>query len=343
MKNMLKKYWFILTIAFILIAFSLLFLYANVKDKLPGKKVNGKDVVAIFNEKTIFADDIFENAKEVNGYRVISTLILEALANQEIPTTDEIKKNVAAREAELIEGFKQKNPQGYQEEMSNALKQLGFANGYADLSKYVTSQIKIQQIMENYILANKDKYFKEIETKKGRLVSHILVRYPQLTAAEKEGKKPEEITKLQNERNAKAEAELNTKKDAVDKALASKDFGEVAAEFSDDEASKVKKGSLGYVNSDTSFVKEFLDASLKLNEGQVSDWIKTTYGYHKIKVDAVGAEKLLQNKEIKAQILNTILQQHTDIYKLAIQQLIQKYPVQTEDATVKKIVDSLVK
>lgn len=342
MKDQLKKYWFIVTIAVISVAFLALFIFASVKDKLPSKKVSGKDVVAIFNNQNIFADDIYETSKKTNGGKIFSTLILDALVNQEIQTTDEIKKEIDEREKSIIERFKEKNPQSYEEEIGNALKELGFVNGFRDLKAYVTGDVKTKKVMENFIQKNKDKYLKAIDEKKGRLVSHILVRYPQLTSSEKEGKKPEEIAKLQEERNVASEKALDEKKAQIDKELASKDFKEVAATYSDDEASKVVNGSLGYVNQETAFVKEFLDKALALKEGEVSDWVKTTYGYHKIKVDATGVDKLLANTETKSQIFNTILQQHPDIFKLTLKELLEKFPVETEDKEVQKVVKSLL-
>ncbi len=343
MKDVLKKHWFISAVIGIIVVFGSLLIYSNVKDKLPGKKVDGKDVVAVFNNQNIFADDVFAKAKESNGGQVIPTLIFDALFDQAVETTDAIKKEVATKQQQIIDNFKNKSGDKYQEEIGTALKQLGYSNGFQDLAKYVTTQVKSQTVIENYILANKDKYFTEIDSKKGRVVSHILVKYPTLTAAEKEGKTAEEITKLQNEKNAASEAELTTKKTNIDKELETKAFDEVASQHSEDEASKVQKGSLGYVNSETSFVKEFLDAALALNEGEVSGWIKTQYGYHKIKVDLVGAEKLIANSTYKTQILNAIIQQHKDIYLLSIKDLATKFPIQSEDPTVKKIVEELFK
>lgn len=60
------------------------------------------------------------------------------------------------------------------------------------------------------------------------------------------------------------------------------DFGELAKEFSDDPGSGAKGGDLGWFSSGR-MVKEFEDGVMALENGQVSDPIKTRFGWHIIK------------------------------------------------------------
>jgi peptidyl-prolyl cis-trans isomerase C len=62
------------------------------------------------------------------------------------------------------------------------------------------------------------------------------------------------------------------------------DFTKLAAEFSDDQASKVQGGDLGFV-SKGSLVPEFEKAMYALKPGEVSDLVKTEFGFHIIKVE----------------------------------------------------------
>lgn len=341
MKEVLKKYWFIGAVAIILLAFATLFIYNESKGKVPGKKVDGKDVVAVFNGKNIFADDLYENEKEKQGMQVISMMIVRELVNQGIPTTDEMKKQAEEQAKSLVEQFKSKNQIGYQEEMGNALRKAGYANGFADLNEYTLVSLKTTKMIEDYILANGESYFADIEANKGRVVSHILVEFPRLSEEEKAGKTPDEIKKLQEEKNAEAEASLKERMDKIDSELATKDFATVAKENTDDPGSKATNGSLGYVDSNTSFVKEFLDAALALNEGEVSGWVQTQYGYHKIKVDVTGKDKLLAIPEIKEKIIKLITEKDKSLSQKGIKQLLEKYPVVTEDETVKKVLEAI--
>jgi peptidyl-prolyl cis-trans isomerase SurA len=72
--------------------------------------------------------------------------------------------------------------------------------------------------------------------------------------------------------------------DSVLTALKSgEDFAEVAKRFSDDPSSKIKGGDIGFFERRMT-VPEFEEAAFKLDVGQVSDVVKTTFGLHVIKV-----------------------------------------------------------
>jgi parvulin-like peptidyl-prolyl isomerase len=61
------------------------------------------------------------------------------------------------------------------------------------------------------------------------------------------------------------------------------DFGALAAKNSDDPGSKAKNGDLGFFGHGA-MVKEFDEVAFKLPPGQISDPVKSPYGYHLIKV-----------------------------------------------------------
>ena len=70
----------------------------------------------------------------------------------------------------------------------------------------------------------------------------------------------------------------------LEEARAGKDFAELARVNSDDQASAVKGGNLGYFTRG-SMVKPFEDAAFSMNPGDISDLVETTFGYHIIKVE----------------------------------------------------------
>ena len=100
------------------------------------------------------------------------------------------------------------------------------------------------------------------------------------------------------------------KAEAVLARLKKEDFGKVASQVSEDPGSKSKNGELGYFGHGQ-MMKEFEDAAFALSPGQTSGLVKTSYGFHIIKVlDKKGAsvanlekarpdiaKKLTQNEE----------------------------------------------
>ena len=86
----------------------------------------------------------------------------------------------------------------------------------------------------------------------------------------------------------------------LERAKKGEDFSELAKEFSDD-PSKSKGGDLGYFTKGR-MVKEFEDAAFSLKKDEISDLVKTTYGYHIIKVDDIRESKVKTFDEVRGQI-----------------------------------------
>jgi len=120
--------------------------------------------------------------------------------------------------------------------------------------------------------------------------SHILVRFPQ---DEKDKAKQEEIAKKKiDEVNAKIKA--------------GEDFAKLANEYSEDPSNSVggekKGGDLGWFSKGR-MVQEFEKAAFEMKAGEISEPVKTLYGFHIIKVEKLGkdatpAEKADLNKQI---------------------------------------------
>lgn len=69
------------------------------------------------------------------------------------------------------------------------------------------------------------------------------------------------------------------------KLVAGEDFGELAGKESDDTSSGSNGGELGAFRRN-SMVPEFEEVAFKLNPGELSEPLKTQFGYHLIKVDS---------------------------------------------------------
>ncbi len=66
---------------------------------------------------------------------------------------------------------------------------------------------------------------------------------------------------------------------------AGEDFAELARQFSDDTGSRDNGGDLGWFARGAGLVQEFEDAAFALQPGEVSQPVKTQFGYHLIKVE----------------------------------------------------------
>lgn len=84
-------------------------------------------------------------------------------------------------------------------------------------------------------------------------------------------------------KDAKAEAAALKKIQDIAQRAKKEDFGKLAASLSEDSGSKAKKGDLGFF-SKGKMVPEFEAAAFKLKKGQISEPVKSPYGYHLIKM-----------------------------------------------------------
>jgi peptidyl-prolyl cis-trans isomerase D len=84
-------------------------------------------------------------------------------------------------------------------------------------------------------------------------------------------------------------------------AKAGANFEELAKKYSEDDASKVKGGDLDYFGRGQ-MVKEFEDAAFALQPGQISDLVKSPFGYHIIKVLDKRAAATRPLAEVRSQI-----------------------------------------
>lgn len=90
-------------------------------------------------------------------------------------------------------------------------------------------------------------------------------------------------------------ADENTAKEIKEKLNNGEDFAALAKEYSTDTANAANGGELGTF-SKGQMVKEFEDAVFALKEGEISDPVKTQFGYHIIKLNKI-ADSLEDNKE----------------------------------------------
>ena len=79
------------------------------------------------------------------------------------------------------------------------------------------------------------------------------------------------------------------------------DFAKVASEVTEDPSGKANGGDLGYFSKEQ-MVPEFADAAFKLDKGQISEPVKTQFGWHVIKVEDKRIKPPPKFEDVKPQI-----------------------------------------
>jgi parvulin-like peptidyl-prolyl isomerase len=110
---------------------------------------------------------------------------------------------------------------------------------------------------------------------------------------------------------APTEADWNTALETAKKVRADlvggADWTAEAAKYSDDDGTKNTGGDLGTVYKGQ-MVQEFQDAVFSMAKDEISEPIKTTYGYHIIQVTGITDAKQYTLEEVKEEITSTLLE-----------------------------------
>ncbi|MCZ0755992.1 peptidylprolyl isomerase [Anoxybacillus sp. J5B_2022] len=114
------------------------------------------------------------------------------------------------------------------------------------------------------------------------------------------------------------------------------DFAKLAKEYSQDVGSAQNGGDLGWFGPGK-MVKEFEDAAYALNVGQVSQPVKTEYGYHIIKV--TDKKKKPSYEQMKEEIEFEVKKNKIDSAKMEskVEKLIKDANVQVKDSDLKNV------
>ena len=122
-------------------------------------------------------------------------------------------------------------------------------------------------------------------------------------------------------------------KAAKKKLDAGKGFEELAKELSKDPGSATKGGDLGYFTKDK-MVKEFANAAFSMKKGELSGPVKSSFGYHLIKVEDARKVAAPAFSEVKDQLRGAQQQKKLNEYITA---LIKSADVKTFNAKGKEL------
>lgn len=265
----------------------LLLLISILSSILIGCSNSGSDeVVAQVNDVKITKDEFYDYLVSQNGDDAINALILEKIIELEL------KENNIKITQDQIDAEYQKAIESYGDEatMEQALAYYGYTKD--EFLNNIKMNLSIEALIEPSITITDDEikaYFDENKDDFNQAeqvkASHIL---------------------LDTEEEAKQ---------VLAKIQSGESFEDLAKEYSTDTATAANGGDLGYFTKDE-MVEEFSNAAFALGVNEVSEPIKTTYGYHIIKVT--------DKKEAKVATLEDSKEEIRDILK--DQKIQEQYP-----------------
>ncbi len=190
------------------------------------------------------------------------------------------------------------------EDMTNALlAQEYMMENISDKAKVTDKELKA------YYEKHKSEFMQPEQVR----ARHILIKVP--AGADK--KKWEEARKKALEIRAKL--------------LKGESFSKLAQKYSDDPGSKARGGDLGYFGKGR-MVPEFEKAAFALKKGEISQPVKTTFGYHIIKVEDKKPARQRSFKEVEQQIRQKLLRQkQMKLRDELIAKLKKKFPVKVNE------------
>lgn len=332
-KEILKKYWFVLIVAVLLIAFVAAWTIdtteSNIhKEAVQTKVEDGKYVLFSINgENKATADDFYESINTSSITNLVINQLFEKLADKEISNTEQIK-TLAANAAQYY--VVNNTPEQLEELMrSNGLKR------YGNLTKYFEGQYRQQELIKRFLVNHYDDIVKPyIEDKGLRGVSHILIKVASVDETEDangvvthKANPTEEETKKLNE---------------VLEALKTTPFDKVAAKYSDD-GSATQGGFLAFNTIDeinSTYVKEFADCASTIEFNKQSEVITSEFGYHIIYVEEANKDTISKDTQLLYTIIND--QDSKNLFIL-LDEYCKKNNVEIIDEDVQAIFDQYLK
>ncbi|MGB6251466.1 MAG: peptidyl-prolyl cis-trans isomerase [Terriglobales bacterium] len=202
-------------------------------------------------------------------------------------TKDDILKGLHPTDEEL-KAYYERNKASYNNSIPEK-RQIKYV--VIDSTKIAAATTVSQADLQAYYDQHRDEFRAPEQVK----VSHILIKTPLPTPGEKEDEKA--IA------DARAKAE-----DVLKQVKAGGDFAKLAEKYSDDPGSAKSGGELGWIGRGRT-VPEFEKAAFSLGKGQTSDLVKSSYGFHIIRVEDKQDAHLKTLAEVKSEIEEKVKQQ----------------------------------
>lgn len=300
-------------------------------------KVNGEDITKEDFEKTslkvgkeyemIFGEDVWNS--EVDGGQIFKDVfkeeILNVMISQELVSQQAKKEGIVVTEQEISNEVK-----SFMEYISKMPNYLEFLQENNIDDEFLKSHFKQNLIFEKY----RNKIMSETEIEESKLKKYYEAHIDEYK--KEEIKASHILISTLNAMKEPLSEEETAKKESEAKALlkrlkSGENFEKLAKEYSEDEASAVHGGDLGYFAKGV-MVPEFEEAAFKLKKGEISDIVKSSFGYHIIKLYDK-KEEVSSFEEERENILGTM---RYEIYNQKMEELQSKAKIERYEDTIKK-------
>ena len=162
-----------------------------------------------------------------------------------------------------------------------------------------------EEELRSYYEANRGRYFRPLQFK----ASHILVQVDPAATAEQAA-----------ERRSRAE-------ELLARAKSGEDFYNLAY-YESDERSRFVGGNLGYFHEGQT-VAEFEQALKQLKPGEISELVRTRWGFHIIKLDERNEARQLEFEELREQLRGNLeKERRAALYDAWLDSLRERYPAE---------------
>ncbi|MFK7886962.1 MAG: SurA N-terminal domain-containing protein [Gammaproteobacteria bacterium] len=171
----------------------------------------------------------------------------------------------------------------------------------ADYDENMAQYQTVEAVKLNYIELNPEELAADMEVNEDELRSIYDAGVAAGSYVREETRKSSHILIAGDTAEGDDEEALATAKKVLERVRNGEDFAELAAEFSDDPGSKSNGGALDW-SPRAAFVGPFSDALFSMQPGDVSEPVKTRFGYHVIRLDEIRADEVRTYEDVRAEL-----------------------------------------
>lgn len=275
------------------------------KEEKIGKTIDGQEVVAVVNDEKIlkseydknlqdieemlkkhYGEDVLESEEGKTTMENIKKQLLEDMINNVIIEQEAKKRGIEITEDELEKRLDELKTQfGGEQNFEEFLKEQGLS--LDDVKKNVTQEMLYSRLL--------DEVTRDVEVTEKEVKEYYDLHINEFKESPDEVRARHILVSSEE----KAREILKQIKDGAD-------FAELAKKNSEDPESAEKGGDLGYFRRGQ-MVAPFEKAAFELEPGQVSDIVKTDFGYHIIKVEDKKIYPVYEFQEVENEIRKMLL------------------------------------